>query len=608
MKPLAFDSETTGLELHRGAKMFAFSTCDWDGNTDVQRVDGSPRQQAQGLRKLRLLVQSFVMGRCIPIFHNAKFDLTAVENFLGERFAHKIRFFDTHKEAHLLLNDHPSLRLKDLSHQLLRYPRDDERDIRRYLRHGGNYSHVPPPLMDKYQRGDAQRTMLLHRFFYPMIEANPKYLESYRVERDLIPVTMRMERRGVMLHREKCAALRDKLAVDVESVLAQLEAIAGKRINPNKGADIRWLLYHQCRLPVLAWTKKTKLSTTKKEFLLELREEHPHPAIDLILQYRSWTGGIARLADWLAIADSDGLIHPSINTCQAITGRESCDHPNLQNVPKTGVLLNPYPIPARAVLRPHPDYILILIDYAGIELRLLVFYSREEELIRLIRKGGDPHALAAEVFYPPLSGVERQAFPFLPTTIVQGFLACEGKEAGTLRSAAKNTNFAIPYGAQGKKCAATLALPLSLGLRRFEAYRRRFPKLVNLNRDISAQVRAQGCVYTAFGRRIKVPRDEAYIGTNYLIQGTAAEIIKRAQIRVDRYLESATGGEVNLLLPVHDELIIRYPRKRLGDINDITSGIRREMIDFPQFDLPLDVEASVATVDWESKRKFNIPH
>jgi DNA polymerase-1 len=126
-----------------------------------------------------------------------------------------------------------------------------------------------------------------------------------------------------------------------------------------------------------------------------------------------------------------------------------------------------------------------------------------------------------------------------------------------------------------------------------------------MTRAVVEEVRATGGVKTTLGRFLRVPRDQAYAGVNYKIQGTAAQILKRAQARVHAWLERETDGEAGLLMPIHDELIIEWPRRRLGQAQAGWREIRSLMIDFPQFNVPLDVEVDVSTESWAKKKSFD---
>jgi DNA polymerase-1 len=324
--------------------------------------------------------------------------------------------------------------------------------------------------------------------------------------------------------------------------------------------------------------------------LLELRKTNPHKLLELTLQYKSWSHGISTLQSYLDVADEEGVIHPNIHTCQAITGRESCSNPNLQNVEKdVGALKNPYPVPARSVFRPRPGHVNFHLDYSGIEMRLLIHYSGDEELVRICREGGDVHIPWAEVFYG------------------DRFRNAVGAERDKLRDATKGADFGIGYGASAQTTSTTLGVSLQEGVRILAECRKRFPKMIGLMRKITGMVLSNGFVKTAFGRPLHVPRSQAYIGTNYLIQGTAAEILKRGQIAAHHYLKEATGGEVSLLLPIHDELIIEFPRKQLTEAPHVLGKVCKLMTGFPgRFNVPLGVSVSVATADWANKKKFEV--
>jgi len=328
--------------------------------------------------------------------------------------------------------------------------------------------------------------------------------------------------------------------------------------------------------------------STNKAVISQLREEHPHWVLDMVLKHRSWRRGSTMLGSYLDFAGEEDIIHPNIKTCGAATSRESCSNPNLQNVEKTGVLLNPFPVPSRTVFRPRPGFVNFHIDYAGIELRLLVHYSDDKRMIEAILKGEDVHALAAEVFYG------------------DRFRRAKGSERTTLRGAAKNANFAIPYGASGKKVGATLGIGEREGMQRYAEYRRVFPGLCGLTKKIIEEVLETGHVLTAFGRKLYIPKDKPYIGTNYKVQGTAAGVIKRAQVRVNEYIQKNVGSGMQLLLPIHDEIILECERSLLPYTNEIFRDIREMMIDFPQFKVPMEIEISVATVDWEHKKEVKI--
>lgn len=578
MKTLAFDVETSGLWPYHGCDMFSYATCDIEGNTEVYR-----ETDKNYLKKLREIWS----GKYELVMHNCKFDTTFTEKLLGQRLNH-VTIHCTHKMSHILNNHHRSHGLEDLAHELAGYERIDK-TVKRLAKKSGGFHKVPVEIMDHYQRMDVERTMLLHSFFWPMIQERCDWLEIYNTEIELVWATMPMEARGLMVHRGRTEKLIENLRGQVEQLREQLFLLAGWRFNPNSDDEIRKLLFKKLQLPMLKQTKTGK-SSADKYVLMALKEQTGHPALDIIMKLRSYSRGITTLQSYIDLSDSDMILHTSINTCKAITSREATSHPNLQNVSKSEVLLNPYPIPARVAFRPRPGYVNLHVDYAGIEMRLLVHYSQDPRMIEEMNKPkGDPHALAALVFYG------------------DRFLNAEGSLKKTLRSAAKNANFAIPYGASIVKVAQTLGIPFSEAKAVFKAYKNMFGPLVGLSKTISGQVEENGYIETAFGRRLHVPRSKGYIGTNYLIQGTAAGVLKRAQNRVHRYNVEETDNDVKLLLPIHDEIVIEYPRSRLNVLPDYMKDINELMIDFPQFDVPMGIEADITTASWEQKTPLRIP-
>jgi DNA polymerase-1 len=576
---VAFDTETNGLYRYQGHRPFGYSICNEEGNSSWHRLAKIGKDR--GNLMSRLLENRVCVG------HNMKFDLGMVRAVNPNLDIHKLQFHDTMIQAHVLQNDFVDRKLKRLAWELAGVARDDEKEVKAFVKEGGDYSMVPDEVMEKYAACDAERTMLLHLFFWPKIQENKHWLDSYNQEIKLIPVTLDMEDRGVMLNVKKTKQMRDKLLDDAETCLDELEYIAGERLNPASPDQLQHLLFNIGELPILERTEKSKQPKTSKDVLESLKEKFPdNETLDLVMQYRSWKKGAATFQRYLNMMDSDGVIHPNINTCAARTGRESCSDPNLQNVQKDSALLNPYPVPERSVFRPRPGYVWVAVDYSGIELRLLVHYSRDEELIDCINVNGDPHALAAELFY----GKEwRKA---------------DKDRKKLLRSASKNANFSIPYGANGPKVAAALGKKTSDGKRILKEYQSRWPGLAFFNRSAAHTVREKGYVETTFGRRLYVPRDKAYIGANYLIQGTAAEVLKRAQINAWNYCQTASGGEVYPLLPIHDEIIFEYPRKRLSDLRDFMEGLSAVMTDFPIFSVPMNVEAEIMTASWNKKKEL----
>ena len=580
MKYLSYDTETTGLNPYDDAEMFAFSTADEDATIRVCRLDGKDKRPKTAKKYLWQLWSDKSIAK---VMHNAKFDLSFTEKYFGRRLAEDHQFHDTQIQSHLLQNDHVNHRLKQLAWELAGVPVDDEAAIKPYTTgEFENFSTVPVHLMNEYQKRDAERTMLLHLFFWPKIKNDPKLKETYDTEIDLVRTTLRLEERGVMIHQKNCRNLIAKLNRDCESVLQEGEDLFGKRINFGNDNHVRKLFYHDLKFPKLKLTPKGTGISVDKETLAGLRAEHPHPVLEMVLKYRSWRRGITILKGYLNLCDKKGIVHPNLRTNGARTGRESCSKPNLQNVAKEEVLLNPYPIPARRAFCPRPGFINFHLDYSGIEFRIAIHYTNDERLFQLVRKGEDLHAIGARILYG------------------DRWINATKEQRKILRNSGKNANFAKMYGASMQKVSHTLGH--SINKKVFREYNEIFGSLDVSAKCLTQTARHNMLAHTLFGRHLRVAK--AYVAVNYTIQGSAAEILKRAQNRVHHYLEESTGGEVGLILPIHDELVIEYPVKRLADAPEIIKGIRKRMVDFPQLNIPLDVDVEYTSTDWAHKKGY----
>lgn len=585
----AFDLETTGLDPHKGAKIFAWAICSMDGGTEVFRDEG-----------WREALIEFLSRPVVLVAHNFHFELAMLS---AEGFdLSRVEWHDTMIFSQIFDNLQPSHALDYQAYKWGRYPMEADEAVARAAKIYGTYDKIPRRLMDPYQRADVERCALLYLTFRPLIEKDPRMWADYLNEIELVKVTVKMEARGVMLCRPEAEKLVARLAQDVKDVEKAVFESRGEFINLNSGQQVARLLFDEMGLPVLKNTKAGSRATDK-DALEALRPEAEKiggktvEIFDLILRQRSATKGIAMISSYIKAAGTSGIIHPHINTNRAQTGRESGENPNLQNISKDAALKTKFPVPARRCFRSRPGCVFFLVDYAGIEMRLIVEITREPELVLLIKKNGDPHALAASLFYAGIwdDEVRLQAFTKEADPI---------KARKILRTASKNAQFALAYGARLPKIASVLMLSEDEAIPGFRKYSQRFPRIASFTDDQKRQVRNRGYVVTSFGRRLYVPADKPYSGSNYVIQGTAAGILKRAQVRVDRLLDDA-AIDARILLPIHDELIVEAPRAALAQAGTLLPAIAREMTTFDEIDVPLDVEWKMTTYTWDKAKGFN---
>ncbi len=600
----SYDCETTGLSCQRH-KMFSFSIGHSDGTVERWRLDGRDRKDpAKAWERLR---EFWADASVAKVAHNLKFDL----GFLikaGIPIAPGTVFHDTMILSQLMRNLAPSHALDDLIWELCPSPQvnewkaiDKQVKIIARAKRGKNkdysgYDLVPVPLMDKYMEADGIRCMLLFCTLYPDVRADERLFQDYLNEIALIHTTQRLEDFGIMIDKPNCRKLIDHLQDEVDKVLADLHTVTGEFINLNKPDAVIRLLYKRLGLPIIRFTKKSGKPSVDKDTLLELRElfaEHAN-ILDLVIKHRSYSMGITTVEDYLEKAGEAGIIYPTINTNAAKTGRESGSNPNMQNVSKEGALKNPFPVPARRCFRALPGHVLFLADYAGIEMRLIVDAAGEEELIALIAQNGDPHALAASLFFGP--------------DAPEGMRWAEADKAQRkiLRSAAKNASFALAYGGGLAKIAGTLMMTVEQAEPGFRAYCARFPKVAGFTQATIAEARQKGYVTTAFGRKLYVPKEAIFSASNFKIQGTAAGILKRAQVRVDKYLREVWNDRIRIVIPIHDEIIFSFPRALFPQRKKILSEISRLMVQHEEIKVPLDTEWKMTTYTWNMAKEFSL--
>ena len=594
----SYDVETTGLQRLKH-RIFSYAVCSEQGDSTVHRLDGSKLRQVQNQNKLsRMWNADTVTTHCFTM-HNAKLDFGFTEQHFKDRSLRKHEFHDTMIMSCLLQNNHPSHALDDLAWELANFPKLQDAAIKPYIAGGNTFDNVPEQLFDPYQIADVERGMLLFLFMYPKIASDAGVLDCYNYERDLIPVTIDMENRGMVIDPGKTKKLIARLQADVKQVLEELRVEAGTGHYVYPGTDeFKDILFKKLKFPIYKLTK-TKQPRLNKDDLKQLRIDYPDRKILTLTQkYKSWSRGISTLTGYLQKADDDGSLHPNIRTFAAITGRESCVNPSLMNVEDTSRLLHEYPIPARECFRPRVGYVNFHMDFAGQEMRILIHYSGDPVLVdcangkgpkEFIRKGEyDVHMPATLIFCPEFWSLPKDVQTKVRDQIKQG-------------------NFAKAYGAGWPKLIPTMGIPEHLARPRARMYEQMFPNLCNMMPTTIRQIKNCGYITTAFGRRIYVPKDEAHAGVNFLGQGTGADQIKRAQVNVARILNAETGGEAKLLMAIHDEILIEWPRRLLGEAKPILRKCAKAMVDFgDRFIVPFSVDCEVATYDWQHKVKYDI--
>jgi DNA polymerase-1 len=386
----------------------------------------------------------------------------------------------------------------------------------------------------------------------------------------LVGVLVRMESAGIRIDPVELRRLSTLMDTEIRRLTAEVHSLAGKPFNISSPQQLGKVLFEDLKLPAPSRYGKGKTLSTAADILEELSAEHK--IVRKVLEYRQLTKLKGTYVDALPelIRGNSGRLHTSFNQAGAATGRLSSSNPNLQNIPIRTELGREI----RAAFVPREGWKLIVADYSQIELRLLAHMSRDPVLIEAFTRGEDIHTrTAAEVF-----GVGQLAV------------------TPELRRNAKVVNFGIVYGISGFGLATQLGLPRSEAEKYIKAYFARYAGVKQFIDATIAEVRQSGVTRTLFGRERPIPdinsRNPNARGfaertaVNSPLQGTAADLIKLAMIRIDRALTEG-GYSATLLLQVHDELLLESPPEELGGVTQI---VKREMENVHPLAVPLLVE------------------
>jgi DNA polymerase-1 len=430
----------------------------------------------------------------------------------------------------------------------------------------------------RYSAEDADIALRLHQTLWPKLEVAPDLAHVYReIECPLVPVLEQMEYTGVMVDAGLLRRQSQELAEKMAQTEKAAHAAAGGPFNLGSPKQLQEILYDRLHLPVLGKTQKGQPSTSE-DILEQLAEEHDLPR--LILEYRGLTKLKSTYTDKLPI-DIDPRtkrIHTSYHQAVAATGRLSSSDPNLQNIPirtAEGRRIR------QAFIAPQ-GFKLLAADYSQIELRIMAHLSGDEGLLTAFAFDQDVHrATAAEVFGVPLESVTAEQ-----------------------RRSAKAINFGLIYGMSAFGLAKQLGVPRAEAQAYVDRYFERYPGVRRYMDETRTGARRLGYVSTVFGRRLYLPEINARnsqlrqyaerSAINAPMQGTAADIIKRAMIGVAAWLV-AERSSARLIMQVHDELVVEVPDDRVADVG---AAVARIMEGAADLRVPLRVDRGVGA-NWD---------
>ncbi|MGN5289832.1 DNA polymerase I [Aeromonas sp. 11P] len=430
-----------------------------------------------------------------------------------------------------------------------------------------------------YAAEDADITLRLHQALWGQLEAVPGLARVFsEIELPLLPVLARMELLGTTIDPK----LLHQQSQEIELRLAELEKqaheLAGQEFNLSSPKQLGEILFTKLGLPIIKKTPKGAPSTAE-EVLAELAETYELP--QLLMEHR----GLAKLKSTytdklpLMIKPRTGRVHTSYHQAVAATGRLSSSDPNLQNIP----VRNEQGRRIRQAFIPSAGYKLVAADYSQIELRIMAHLSGDKGLLTAFAEGKDIHkATAAEVFGVALDAVTTD-----------------------MRRSAKAINFGLIYGMSAFGLAKQLGIGRAEAQKYMDLYFERYPGVLEYMERTRQQAEAQGYVETLFGRRLYLPdiksrnaglrKAAERAAINAPMQGTAADIIKRAMINVDSWIRGIEDESIRMLMQVHDELVFEIREEKL---EEYTSIIKEKMSAAAELHAPLLVEAGTGD-NWD---------
>ncbi|MDA0113395.1 DNA polymerase I [Vibrio sp. 2art] len=423
-----------------------------------------------------------------------------------------------------------------------------------------------------YAAEDADVTLRLHNRLFANIEQDESLKTVYEeIEMPLVPVLSRIERTGVFIDEMKLSAQSVEITARLDELEKKAYEIAEQEFNMNSPKQLQAILFEKMGLPVV---KKTPSGTpsTNEEVLQELALDYPLPK--LILEYR----GLAKLKSTYTdklpkmINPSTGRVHTSYHQAVTATGRLSSTDPNLQNIP----IRNEAGRRIRQAFVAPSGHKILAVDYSQIELRIMAHLSGDQALLDAFRDGKDIHAAtAAEIMGVSIEDVSSEQ-----------------------RRRAKAVNFGLIYGMSAFGLAKQLGIPRGEAQAYMDTYFERYPGVMQYMEDTRSTAADKGYVETIFGRRLHLPEIKSRNGMrrkaaeraaiNAPMQGTAADIIKKAMLLVDQWIQEEGNGRVKLLMQVHDELVFEVEESSLSEIE---SKVQKLMESAAELKVPLVAEA-----------------
>ena len=573
----AFDTETTSLDYMQ-AKIVGVSFAVTIGEAAyvplAHDYPGAPDQLSRALvlERLQPLLESAQKHK---LGQNLKYDKNVLANHGIELngIAHDTMLQSYVLDSTATRHDMDSLAKKHLGLETIHYEDVAGKGARQL-----SFNEVPVETAAPYAAEDADITLRLHQTLWPRLQSNKELSDLYKnIELPLVGVLSRIERTGVMIDTDKLLQQSVELSDQMANIERQAHDLAGQSFNIGSPKQIQQILYEKMELPVLAKTPKGQPSTAES-VMQELALEYELP--QMILNFRSLSKLKSTYTDKLPlqIDSRTGRVHTSYHQAVASTGRLSSSDPNLQNIPirtAEGRRIR------QAFVAPE-GFILMAADYSQIELRIMAHLSGDTNLLKAFENNEDVHKFtASEVFDVSLDEVDNDQ-----------------------RRAAKAINFGLIYGMSAFGLAKQLGIDRSSAKDYVNRYFERYPSVKAYMDETRLQAKENGYVETVYKRRLYLPEINSKnaarrqyaerTAINAPMQGTAADIIKRAMIAIDEKIQGQ-GESIRMVMQVHDELVFEVAKDK---VDELQPQICELMSNAGDLKVPLLVEAGTGN-NWD---------
>jgi DNA polymerase-1 len=573
----AFDTETTSVDYMK-AELVGLSFSTEVGKAAyvplMHDYEGAPQQLDRDwvLAQLKPLLEDEKQAK---VGQNLKYDANVLSHYDIEI---KGITFDTMIESYCLnsvatRHNMDALAMKYLGYQTIKFEDVAGKGAKQLT-----FNQIDIDKAGPYAAEDADITLRLHHAIFPKLDKNKEQLSVFtEIEMPLLPVLARMEQHGVLIDSDLLNEQSHSIGMRLQELEIQAHDIAGQTFNLSSPKQLQKILFEDLKIPVIKKTPKGAPSTAE-EVLQELALDYPLPKV--ILENRGLSKLKSTYTDKLPLlASKSGRVHTSYQQAIAATGRLSSTDPNLQNIP----IRSEEGRKIRLAFIAPENHKIVAIDYSQIELRIMAHLSDDPGLVSAFSEGRDVHkATAAEIFAVDLDDVTTDQ-----------------------RRSAKAVNFGLIYGMSAFGLAKQLDVPRHRAQEYMDKYFERYPNVMTYMEDTRQQASEQGFVETLFGRRLYLPDIKAKnamrrkgaerAAINAPMQGTAADIIKKAMLAVDEWLQAKDDPRIQMTMQVHDELVFEIHE---DIVEEATAKLVDIMNNAVHLKVPLIAEAGIGD-NWE---------